>query len=402
MKFLTLIPILLCVACAHAGSIVTLTITVTNTPSAGDTITVNSVVRTNVASVATAANEILIGANIGACTTNMFNQFASYGFTTLSLNRSSSNIVTLRGIVDQTISASASGTWATLTLSTNTTTNMVVVMVPATSVPVQSKATNIISELVRDIGTHSTNSIPAAATALAHHANLTTAQTLSNKTLVSATMSSGTLTNVTGGFTNIWTTNLYVYGAFDITNTAPTMNFKDTDAAADEKNYYISAAGGFFSLGVYDDAASSFHTVLVADRTGTTLDYLNLQEGQLRIDDSIKNTGTSILPFIVNSSLANGNNSAIVVTAKNTKLTAGPTAAFAICGIAGGEDGREITIYNSIAQNMTIANDSGTDPTPANRIYTLTGSDIATSGVGAVTLVYDATASRWIVTSFRD
>lgn len=99
-----------------------------------------------------------------------------------------------------------------------------------------------------------------------------------------------------------------------------------------------------------------------------------------------------------NTSLANGNNAGVDFgTAVLIKIKAGPTAAFAICGIAGGQDGRIFILHNSIAQNMTIANDSGVDPVPANRILTQTGADISTTGIGVVGLHYDSEDSRWIV-----
>lgn len=77
------------------------------------------------------------------------------------------------------------------------------------------------------------------------------------------------------------------------------------------------------------------------------------------------------------------------------KIT-GPTAVFNISGITGGVDGRIVTIYNSVAFNMTITNE-GVSSLAANRITTLTGADISTTGVGSVTLQYDSVASRWIV-----
>jgi hypothetical protein len=44
---------------------------------------------------------------------------------------------------------------------------------------------------------------------------------------------------------------------------------------------------------------------------------------------------------------------------------------------------------------MTISHDSGGDPTPANRIYTTTGADIATTADGIVDVWYDSEDSRW-------
>ena len=81
------------------------------------------------------------------------------------------------------------------------------------------------------------------------------------------------------------------------------------------------------------------------------------------------------------------------------RITAGPAAPFVICGISGGRDGRRLVVYNTIAQNMTIANDSGVDPVTANRILTCTGADITITNQGCVTLIYSVDDGRWIVTS---
>lgn len=99
-------------------------------------------------------------------------------------------------------------------------------------------------------------------------------------------------------------------------------------------------------------------------------------------------------------SLANGNNAAVPVGTNVFVQVSGPTGAFTINGIAGGRDGKWIVIVNRTGQNMTIANDSGTDPTAANRIYTMTGADRTTTGDGSSMLIYSATDSRWIVLTF--
>ena len=46
---------------------------------------------------------------------------------------------------------------------------------------------------------------------------------------------------------------------------------------------------------------------------------------------------------------------------------------------------------------MTIANDSGVEPQPGNRIYTFSGGDIILDGSSVTMLVYDSALSRWIV-----
>ena len=470
-----LLLLALCVP-AFAGSIVTATITVTNTPADGDTITINGDARTWKTTVTATASQVVIGASIGANATNMFNQFARSPFTTLTLSRSGTNGVVLRGIIDQTISVSIAGTWGEYTLSTNTTTDAYQVQVPATSYATASSATNIISLLVDDIDTFSTNAFATGATALQNYADLTTAQTLSNKLIFG-----GTSTNSQFGMLNAWITNAYIYGALNVSNTSPAVYVYDTDAPADEKNTLISSANGDFTISTLNDAASSLEAIMTVSRTGWELDsitfgtQLSLEEGLTATGDIIANqitntpvvnstltgntysgtigsltngtiVGSTLTGVTVSgtvgtlssgylsgtgstnmaatnatmsgtvdiaaatefnranhTSLANGANAAANFGDSTfIKIKAGPTAAFSIAGIANGADGRTYILYNATGQNMTISNDSGTDPTPANRIYTGTGADIATTANGVVTLTYDSEDSRWIVTSFRD
>ena len=101
-----------------------------------------------------------------------------------------------------------------------------------------------------------------------------------------------------------------------------------------------------------------------------------------------------------NTALANGNNAAVSVSTNIYTKVSGPSGAFAINGIAGGRDGRIVMLQNSTGFTMTIANDSGVDPTAANRIYTGTGADVAlANNPGFCTLIYDSAATRWIVVS---
>lgn len=102
------------------------------------------------------------------------------------------------------------------------------------------------------------------------------------------------------------------------------------------------------------------------------------------------------------ATLANGANAAIPVGTNVFVEVSGPSGAFSIAGINGGpnRDGKFLIILNQTGQAMTISHDSGTDPTPANRIISMTGADQVTTGNGAATLIYSAAASRWIMISF--
>jgi hypothetical protein len=468
-KLLSILFLLLCVTGTEGGSVITATITVTNTPADGDTITVNGSVKTWKTTVALSSLQILIGANDGANATNLFNHNARWPYTTLTLTRSGTNAVRLRGIVDQALTATVAGTWGVVTYSTNTTDEATVVRVPGSSGATQSTVTNVFSLLATDLGTYSTNRIPVSVTVLQNYADLTTSQTLSNKLIFG-----GTSTNSQFGMLNAWITNAYIYGALNITNTEPSIYIYDTDAPADEKNTLITTYGGDFKIETVNDAASGAAVIMQVSRTGYAVDEIYfggdveiatdlvvtelltaglitntpIQGSTLTLNTysgtigSLTNgtivgstltgvtasgtigtlsggvitgagiTNTTSTNFVAkgltqlsgataftranHTSLANGANAAVDFgSATFIKVKAGPSAAFSIAGIASGADGDFYRIVNTTGQNMTISHDSGTDPTPANRIYTTTGADIATTGNGIVDVWYDSEDSRW-------
>ncbi len=77
----------------------------------------------------------------------------------------------------------------------------------------------------------------------------------------------------------------------------------------------------------------------------------------------------------------------------------GSTQNFSIKGITGGTNGRHIILYNSSPVNMKM--DHMQSSIAPNNIDTI-GSSTSTSGIGTVELVYDGSASKWIVIAIRD
>jgi len=77
----------------------------------------------------------------------------------------------------------------------------------------------------------------------------------------------------------------------------------------------------------------------------------------------------------------------------------GSTQNFSIKGITGGTNGRHIILYNSSPVNMKM--DHMISSIAPNNIDTI-GSSTSTSGIGTVELVYDGSASKWIVIAIRD
>jgi hypothetical protein len=412
MKRLFQFLFLLCVAApSYAGSVITATVIVTNTPADGNTITINSDARTFKTTVATPSSQILIGASIGANATNIFNQFAGNKFTTLTLNRSGTNGITLRGITAQAITVSIVGTWGYYTLSTNTTTNAVPIMTPASSYSSQPLATNDYTQLVSDIQDYSTRELDAGTVLLNN-----IVQTSGDQSIEGAKAFDGanTFTNTVGmAFAstnglyfkdNSAGTNLYYKIHGDDFGWPTIYNYGGLSGSS-----LPDQEGGILTYGIVN---ANFPRLL---GSGVTNHYVSKQEfNQITANSGtltnlVSYTGTNDTITVTNglnyangsvmqtvSSLANGSNAAVPTTGYDwIKLTAGPTLPFTINGMAGGGY-RNLWVYNATGQDMTIANQSGTDPVATNRIVTMTGADVTTTAAGAAFFKYDTTAQRWI------
>jgi hypothetical protein len=94
--------------------------------------------------------------------------------------------------------------------------------------------------------------------------------------------------------------------------------------------------------------------------------------------------------------LANGANHNVAPGYAAFTRIIGPSGAFSISGITGGEPGRILAIENTTTQTWTITNQSGSS-TAENRIKTSSGADVVLSGSGGQTaiFIYDGAASRW-------
>lgn len=90
--------------------------------------------------------------------------------------------------------------------------------------------------------------------------------------------------------------------------------------------------------------------------------------------------------------LANGNNNNLGAGYTAFTHIIGPSAAFAITGIAGGETGRIVILTNTTAQTMTLAHQSASS-SAVNRIISPTGADLAVTG--SCLLIYDSSNQRW-------
>ncbi|MDP4229841.1 MAG: hypothetical protein Q8916_05480, partial [Bacteroidota bacterium] len=95
---------------------------------------------------------------------------------------------------------------------------------------------------------------------------------------------------------------------------------------------------------------------------------------------------------------SNANNNDISIGNFSFVRMTGPNAAFTITGIAGGNNGKMVILYNSTNQNMTISHNDN-NSVASNRIYCKGGANVTVGQYGVATLIYNSSDSRWIVVS---
>jgi hypothetical protein len=145
---------------------VTLTITVTNPPVTGYSLTVNSSERiwTN----ATTSTTITTNSTVNNSATNLFLHIAasSFGTPRLILQWANTNEIRLIGQPGQVISATTNGLWATLALSTQSGPTTLNAIYPFANIIGTTNRTNQASHFVRGMSDYATNSFATNATAL--------------------------------------------------------------------------------------------------------------------------------------------------------------------------------------------------------------------------------------------
>lgn len=99
-----------------------------------------------------------------------------------------------------------------------------------------------------------------------------------------------------------------------------------------------------------------------------------------------------------NLSISSGGNAGVVLGETNAvTFLAGMAGNFTVYGINGGVHGRWATIINTNPFSMTIANNSGSDSTAANRILTGTGADILLTNQPTIANFFWSSANqRWL------
>lgn len=161
----------------------------------------------------------------------------------------------------------------------------------------------------------------------------------------------------------------------------------DFNATLDDIETAINAS-------TYTDGLGATANLLV--RTATT-DAKKLSASGVSVGttgNDISHTGNTLQPW-VNLTCANGANNNLTLPEGTNFYIIGPSSTFSISGLTNGADGRMVRLYNSVNFAMTITNE-GASSTATNRIVTLTGADLVTTTIGAVTLIYISAAGRWV------
>jgi Chaperone of endosialidase len=143
--------------------------------------------------------------------------------------------------------------------------------------------------------------------------------------------------------------------------------------------------GGTATLNIPDASASARGLINV---TAQTIAGDKTLSGNTTLEGSFATKKGTDFSTTGTSNDANFGNTSLV------RLTG--ASAQTITGIAGGTDGKLLTIINAGANAATISNES-TSSTAANRTKTGTGADLTLAPDASLSLVYDSGASRWRV-----
>jgi hypothetical protein len=457
-KIFSTILLTLCFA-ARSETTITASITVTNMTTNGMTFTVNGNVRTFTNNVLSATTQVMTNADATGCgsKTNLFQQIGLNLFPRVTPFDTGSNTFQLQAPCGAALVVSASAGYADVTYSTQTCSTATPVGVAFDSYyPPLATRTNVASQLIADLNTYGTNEIdqstPIAGQLLGttNDQTVTGAKTFSNTNdlwyggVVGASTISGNINWLSGGVitnaTMLWisgsTTNAYIDSSSAI---FPSGVQIPSSFANSWKMQGFAALGGWELVEQPVGGGSSTAVVLALTNAVTIFPALSLSKfstvSNASIGTDLAITGSSTVGTNLNvggnayiaglttnqtwigtnnfpsgadiafgrysiGSLANGNNSGVQVGTNCYVAVSGPTGSFTINGLANGRDGKVIIIENSTGQSLTLANDSGVDPAPANRIKTGTGADVTlTSNPAMATLIYSGSASRWILIS---
>lgn len=269
---------------AQAVDRITATITVTNPPVTGNSITINSGVRywTN-ASTASTIQTNLVGKNESA--TNLYEQIADNPYSGgVILRWSTTNTIQLIGPLGGALAGSLSGNWGTLTLSTQSGPGTYTAIYPFENITGTTNRTNQASSFVSGISAYSTNAFTTNAAAMSNFLTkgASPQQTISGPVQLSGTVgiSQGNITNallinatnngIIGSITNGYWTN-GTASKLTVTN----LSAPGTGLFSERLGTNTTASGDFsLAIGALASASAEGATAIgyatVANKLGST------------------------------------------------------------------------------------------------------------------------------------
>lgn len=156
----------------------------------------------------------------------------------------------------------------------------------------------------------------------------------------------------------------------------------------------VTSIGTFGSSPTANGASISANVLTLQPSDSTRPGHVSILAQDI---GGVKNFATGFAtPLVTNSSSGN----LVSLTTNTGWINLTNASAKVVCGLVAPATaaGQIITVYNSGAGAMTIANQSGTETTAANRIVTSSGLDLY--NVKSAILHYDTTNSRWNVVSY--
>lgn len=411
---------------ARAADRITVQLILTNAPLVGDSVTINGT-DTRTWATTNSPTTIQTNASVLQAATNLWIHFASYPVPATTLILASSNEVQLISLPGSSLTASSVTNWVDIQHSTNSVASSQVLRVPMSTEPIAQR-TNMASLLARDIEAYSPTPFGTGTVLLSSYADLSTPQTFTGvKTLLGGIITNGLFDGeigllIDGMIDGATITNSILYGEIGLLINGTVDGAVLTNGIFDGAisvlsgglidgstltNGTLYGTVGLLSGGVIDGTS---HTAGIYEGT---IDILSGGLITTTVIGGATITNTVIFQADIvdawakqfrlrrnnHESLVSGDNAGVILTNAFNKISTGPAGAFTIHGLAAGEDGEVRVIYNATGFDMTLTHQSGTEPSAANRIITMTGASVATTGNGTATLLYDNDATRWILIS---
>lgn len=177
------------------------------------------------------------------------------------------------------------------------------------------------------------------------------------------------------------------------------LNFKSARGIFPNKTTYGSTFSNYWTttnvfataFQVFQQGITATGSVLSASTSYGLTTSNNVFRGTNVINGRIDFTSRA------NTSLADGNNSGVVLGTNVYVRLSGHSAACTNAGFVAEQDGSfHILEFDNPVNNLTILNNSGLDAAAANRITTGTGGDLNfTNNPVIIQVIYNATAARW-------